>query len=170
MADRHVGTGTPTGTPPRSTATSSPSQGNPVTFLGKLNEHAPNSNQLIGVLTLIISGAILLLLSGITITTVVFGLIFFAPLIVISSPIWLPIAVVLFVAVGGFLSICGFFLTVIAAASWLYKYFRGLHPLGSDRFDYARSRIANTASHVRDYAWEYGGYLHGKVKDAAPSA
>lgn len=55
--------------------------------------------------------------------------------------------------------------------AWLYKYFRGLHPVGSDRVDYARSRIADTASHVKDYAWEYGGgYFKGKVKDAAPGA
>ncbi|KAK9105594.1 hypothetical protein Scep_022438 [Stephania cephalantha] len=47
---------------------------------------------------------------------------------------------------------------------------RGWRPPGSDRVDYARSRIADTASHVKDYAREYGGYLQSRVKDAAPSA
>lgn len=61
-------------------------------------------------------------------------------------------------------------MAVVAAVSWIYRYFRGFHPPGSDRFDYARTRIADTAGHVKDYAREYGGYLHSKVKDAAPSA
>uniref|UniRef100_A0A5B7BFF1 Putative oleosin n=1 Tax=Davidia involucrata TaxID=16924 RepID=A0A5B7BFF1_DAVIN len=139
-------------------------------FLHKLHEHAPNSAQLIGFLTLVISGGILLLLTGLTITATVLGLIFFTPLIVISSPIWVPAGTVLFFAVAGFLSMCGFGVAVVAALSWMYRYFRGFHPPGSDRVDYARSRIADTASHVKDYAREYGGYLHSKVKDAAPGA
>ncbi|KAG9138075.1 hypothetical protein Leryth_001314 [Lithospermum erythrorhizon] len=86
------------------------------------------------------------------------------------SPIWLPIGTILFVVVAGLLSVCGFGVTSAAVLSWLYRYFRGLHPVGSDRVDYARSRIADTATHVKDYAREYGGYLHSRVKDAAPGA
>ena len=52
----------------------------------------------------------------------------------------------------------------------MYRYFRGMHPPGSDQVDYARSRIYDTASHVKDYASQYGGYLQIKVKDAAPGA
>ncbi|XP_044477303.1 oleosin G-like [Mangifera indica] len=139
-------------------------------FLRKLQSHAPNSAQLLGFLALFISGSILLLLTGLTITATIIGLIFFAPLLIISSPIWVPIGTVLFVVVAGFLSVCGVGLAVLAGLSWMYRYYRGLHPPGSDRFDYARSRIYDTASHVKDYAREYGGYLQSKVKDAAPGA
>ncbi|WOH03432.1 hypothetical protein DCAR_0622829 [Daucus carota subsp. sativus] len=150
--------------PPRSGQT----QGNE--FLRRLHEHAPNSSQLVGFLTLVISGAILLFLTGLTITATVLGLIFFTPLILISSPIWVPVGAVLFLAISGILSVCGFGLGSFAAASWIYRYSSGMHPVGSDRVDYARSRIVDTASHVKDYAREYGGYLHSKVKDAAPGA
>ncbi|KAK3024131.1 hypothetical protein RJ639_044386 [Escallonia herrerae] len=160
MADR--------GQPPRAPRPTTTSPGG--AFLRKLQEHAPNSAQLIGFLALLISGAILLLLTGLTITTAVMGLIFFAPLLIISSPIWVPIGTVLFIAVAGVLSVCGFGVAAVVGLSWVYRYFRGLHPVGSDQFDYARSRIVDTASHVKDYAREYGGYLHGKVKDAAPGA
>ncbi|KAJ0049679.1 hypothetical protein Pint_16401 [Pistacia integerrima] len=139
-------------------------------FLRKLQAHAPNSTQLIGFLALFISGSILLLLIGLTVTATILGLIFFAPLLIISSPIWVPIGTILFLTVAGFLSVCGFGVAVVAGLSWMYRYFRGLHPPGSDRFDYARSRIYDTASHVKDYAREYGGYLQSKVKDAAPGA
>ncbi|VFQ87428.1 unnamed protein product [Cuscuta campestris] len=137
------------------------------TILRRFQENAPNSTQLVGILTLVVSGGILLLLTGLTLTATVLGLIIFAPLIIISSPVWVPVGAVLVVAVAGFLSACGFGIAAAVMASWLYRYLRGLHPPGSDRFDYARSRLVDTANHVKDYA---GGYLHGKAKDAAPSA
>lgn len=139
-------------------------------FIQKLRQHAPNSTQLVGFATLVISGGILLLLTGLTLTATVLGLIFFAPMILISSPIWVPLGTLLFIAIAGFLSFFGFGVTAAAAAYWMYRYFRGLHPPGSDGVEYARTRIADTASHVKDYAREYGGYVHGKVKDAAPGA
>ncbi|WCJ22008.1 Oleosin [Euphorbia peplus] len=140
------------------------------TFLRKLQAHAPNSGQLLGFMTLVISGSILLLLSGITVTVSILALIFFSPLIILSSPIWFPIAAVLFFVVAGVLSFGGFLAVVIGGSSWLYRYYKGMNPPGSDRFDYARSRIFDTASHVKDYARDYGGYLQNKVKDAAPGA
>ncbi|XP_027121374.1 oleosin G-like [Coffea arabica] len=167
MADHQASPGQPQW-PPRPTTTST--AGATTLFLRKMHEHAPNSTQLIGFLTLVISGGILLLLTGLTLTATVLGLIFFAPLIIISSPIWVPAGSILFVIIAGLLSFFGFGVAAMAAFSWLYRYFRGFHPPGSDRVDYARSRIANTASQVKDYAREYGGYLHGKVKDAAPGA
>ncbi|KAI3686607.1 hypothetical protein L1987_80287 [Smallanthus sonchifolius] len=139
-------------------------------FIQRLRTHSLNSTQLMGLMTLLISSAILLLLTGVTITVAVVGLIFFAPIIILTSPIWVPIGTLLFVVVFGFVSVCGSGLAGVGAVYWLYKYFRGLHPVGSDRVDYARSRIADTASHVKDYAREYGGYFQGKVKDAAPGA
>ncbi|XP_062029812.1 oleosin G-like [Rosa rugosa] len=139
-------------------------------FLSKLQGHVPNSTQLIGLLTLLVSGGILLLLTGITITVTVLGLIFFTPILIVSSPIWVPLGTVLFLTAAGFVSMCGFGAAVVGGLSWMYRYFKGMHPPGSDRVDYARSRIYDTASHVKDYAKEYGGYLHSKVKDAAPGA
>ncbi|KAJ6293642.1 hypothetical protein OIU76_021826 [Salix suchowensis] len=152
-------------------STTTPTTNNGSTFLRKLQTHiGSNSTQLVGFLTLIISGSILLLFTGITIIGAVLGLIFFTPLIIVSSPIWFPIAIVFFFAVAEFLSLCGFGLTFMAGLSWMYRYFRGLNPPGSDQVDYARNRIYDTASHVKDYAREYGGYLQSKVKDAAPGA
>ncbi|KAI3504731.1 hypothetical protein L1887_26416 [Cichorium endivia] len=164
MADRNLVTGQHQ-RPPRPTTSG---DGGP--FIRRLRQHSLNSTQLMGIMTLVISGAILLLLTGVTITVSVLGFIFFAPIIILTSPVWVPIGTLLFVIVAGFISVCGSGLAAAAAVSWLYKYSRGLHPVGSDRVDYARSRIADTASHMKDYAREYGGYFQGKVKDAAPGA
>lgn len=165
MADRNLTSPqTQRAPPPRQPATTS------ATFLRKLQDHAPNSTQLAGLFTLLVTGSILLLLTGLTVAGTVLALIFFSPLIILSSPIWVPAGTLLFLFVAGFLSMCGFGVVVVAVLSWMYRYFRGLHPPGSDRVDYARNRIYDTASHVKDYAREYGGYLQSKVKDAAPGA
>ncbi|XP_050258430.1 oleosin G [Quercus robur] len=146
------------------------SNSNTSAFLRTLKDHAPNSSQLVGLLSLLISGSILLLLAGLTVTATVLGVIFFTPLILFTSPIWFPIGAFLFVVTAAFVSLCGFGVALVGGLSWIYRYFRGMHPPGSDRFDYARSRIYDTASHVKDYATQYGGYLQSKVKDAAPGA
>ncbi|XP_043698043.1 oleosin G-like [Telopea speciosissima] len=165
MADRHSSPGQAQ----RPTARAATGGGGG-TFLRKLQVHAPNSTQLMGFLTLMISGSILLLLTGLTLSASVLGLIFITPLILLTSPIWVPAGTLLLIGVSGFLSMCGFGVAVVAGLSWMYKYLRGRHPPGSDSLDYARRRLADTAYHVKDYAREYGGYLHSRVKDAAPGA
>ncbi|XP_038879769.1 oleosin G-like [Benincasa hispida] len=136
----------------------------------RFQEHAPNSPQLIGFLTLFISASILIFLTGLTLTAAVLALIFLTPFILLTSPIWLPVAFFLFLATAGVLSLGGLALAAAAGFSWAYRYFKGMHPPGSDRLEYASRRIYDTASHVKDYAREYGGYLQSKVKDAAPGA
>ena len=135
-------------------------------LLRLLRSHSPTSSELFSYLGLFVSVGTLLFLLGIAVTATAIGFIVFIPLIIISSPIWLPV----FIVVGVFLSVAGFLVGTLALASWTYRYYRGMHPVGSNQMDYARSRIYDTASHVKDYAREYGGYFHGRAKDAAPGA
>ncbi|XP_061363471.1 oleosin-like [Gastrolobium bilobum] len=132
----------------------------------KLQEQVSNSTQLFGLLTLLVTGAILLLLTGITVAATILGLIFFTPLIIVTSPIWVPAFAIFFLFTAGFLSMCGFGVVVVAVFSWMYRYFRGLRLAGSDRVYYARNRFNDIASHVIDY----GGYMQRKAMDAAPGA
>ncbi|KAG5602219.1 hypothetical protein H5410_033589 [Solanum commersonii] len=133
-------------------------------FLHKLLQpHIPNSShQLMGFLTLVISGGILLLLTGITITTIILGLIFFTPLILITSPIWIP----LFIAAVGFLSLCGFGAVALGAVTWVYKYFSTRRSMVDDYDD------STDTADVKDYARGFGGYLqyYKVMKDTAPGA
>ncbi|CAN4100338.1 unnamed protein product [Withania somnifera] len=124
-------------------------------FLSKfLKPHVPNSTQLMGFLTLVISGGILLLLSGLTLTSITLGMIFFTPLLILSSPIWIPIGTFLFLSLAGFLSVGGFG----AAITWVYRYLRR----SSSRMEDDSSSDSNG----KDNAREFGGYL----KDTAPGA
>lgn len=135
-------------------------------LLRRLHDHAPSSTQIIGFLALLVSGAILLLFAGVTLAAAVLGLILLYPVILLTSPIWVPAGAALVVAGGGLLLA----IAAAAGATWGYKYLRGRQPPGSERVDYARGRIADTAGQVKDYALEYGGYLQRRVKDAAPGA
>ncbi|CAI0547840.1 unnamed protein product [Linum tenue] len=151
--------------------------GSATTFLRKAQSscsqywNAPTSTQLIGFLTLLISGTFLLFFTGITITIGILTLLFFAPLVIISSPIWIPIGTLLFILVSGSLMLSSCLVAFVAGSSWMYSYFRGMHPPGSDQVDHARSRIVDTATHVKDCAKEYGGYMQNKTnKDVAPGA
>ena len=138
-----------TQTTPRTTTSSS--------LLRKLRHHVANSNQLFGVLTLLITGSILLLLTGLTIVGSVLGLILFAPLIIVTSPIWIPLCAVLFLVTAMFLSMCGFGIVVLAVLTWMYRYFKGLHhPPGSNRVSHALNRVKERA-----------GNLNSKGLDAA---
>ncbi|XP_078428387.1 oleosin G-like [Wolffia australiana] len=139
-------------------------------ILRRLVDRSPNSSQVLGFLTLVVSGAILLFFAGLTLTATVLGVIFLTPLAVLTFPLWMPAAAVATVVTVAVVLAGGSGAAVVAAVSWGYKYLRGGHPIGSERLDYARSRIADTAGHVKEYAREYGGFLRGRIKDAAPSA
>ncbi|KAK8949426.1 hypothetical protein KSP39_PZI005332 [Platanthera zijinensis] len=139
-------------------------------LLRRIQDQAPNSSQIVGFLTLLISAAILLILTGLTVSGATLGLIVLVPLLLITSPIWVPLGAVAFVLFAGAASLVGVSIAAAAAATWIYRYSTGRHPVGSQRVDFARSRIADTASHVKDYAREYGGYLQSRIKDAAPGA
>ncbi|XP_020581141.1 oleosin 16 kDa-like [Phalaenopsis equestris] len=141
-----------------------------IALLRWIQDHAPNSSQVVGFLSLVISAAILLILTGLTVSGATLGLIVFGPLLLITSPVWVPVGAVAFVLLAGAASVVGAAVASAAVATWLYRYFTGRHPVGSDGIDFARSRIADTAIHVKDYARGCGGYFQSRIKDAAPGA
>ncbi|KAK7411258.1 hypothetical protein VNO78_02691 [Psophocarpus tetragonolobus] len=122
--------------PPRPTAAPPP-------LLRKVRHHASNSGQLFGLLTLLLTGSILLLLTGLTLVGLLLGLVLFAPLIIVTSPIWIPLAALAFLVTAAFLSTCGFALVVVALFTWLYRYLKRPlgQPAGPNRFKHALNRL-----------------------------
>ncbi|KAI3857960.1 hypothetical protein MKX03_006174 [Papaver bracteatum] len=120
-----------------------------------------------GFTKLLMSGAVLLCLTGITLSSAVLGIILVSILIMMSSPIWVPIATILLISMIGFLWICGLGAALIFGLPWMYKYLRATYPLGSDWVDDVRNQIMGTAGQMRDYAREY---FRSKIKGVAPGA
>ncbi|XP_024971697.1 oleosin S1-2-like [Cynara cardunculus var. scolymus] len=77
------------------------------------------STQLMGIMALFVSSGLLFIISGITVVTTVLGLICFAPIIIITSPIWVPFAILLSLVVAGVLSLCVFGLVAAAVVDLL---------------------------------------------------
>lgn len=102
-----------------------------------------------------------MLLSALTLTATIIGLILATPVLVLFSPILVPAGIALVLAASGFVfsGSCG--VAAIAALSWIYNYVAGNHPAGSDRLDYAGSAIADKARDVKEKAKDYANYGHG---------
>ncbi|KAI3759220.1 hypothetical protein L6452_06864 [Arctium lappa] len=81
--------------------------------------YSEKSTQLRGFMGLLVSSGLLFILSGITITASVLSLICFAPIIIITSPLWVPFGILLFLAVAGILFLCVFGLVAAAVVDLL---------------------------------------------------
>ena len=67
-------------------------------------------------------GATFLVLSGLTLTGTVMVLIFTSPVVVLFSPILVPVGIVLFLAACGFVFSGGCAVAAVTALSWLFRY------------------------------------------------
>ncbi|XP_021890285.1 oleosin 16 kDa [Carica papaya] len=105
-------------------------------------------------------GTTLLVLSGITLTATVIGLILATPVLVLFSPILVPAAAAVVLMGTGLLFSGGCGAAAIATLTWIYRYVTGKHPAGAEKVDYARKRIAEKAR-------EYGQYVQQKAQEAS---
>eukprot|EP00249_Psilotum_nudum_P009872 c22204_g1_i1 orf=278-742(+) len=138
--------------------------------LHSLQKHGPNSRQMLGFVTLIASGATILVLGGIALAGVVIVLMLATPVLVVASPVLIPVGFVLFIGSAGFLSVGAAIAATITAVKWIYNYFKGQHPPGSEHVNYVGRRIADMAYQTRDLAREYGANIQAKSQEAAPGA
>ncbi|KAL5227840.1 hypothetical protein ABZP36_016105 [Zizania latifolia] len=139
----------------------------------RVQHHAYDSSRLIGFLALAVALAALLVLAGITLTVAFISLIILSPLLLLTSPLWAPVAAVVFVSLAAsLLSWSLAAVAALAAGSWAYRCLRGRgHPVGAHRVDYyARGLGMCPASGVivGYYAPEYSAPRRARVKDAAP--
>ncbi|KAG1342850.1 Oleosin isoform 300a [Cocos nucifera] len=92
---------------------------------GLLPQKGPSASQVLAVVTLLPIGGILLALSGIILTGTVIGLAVVTPLFVIFSPVLVPAALAIGLAVMGFLASGAFGLTALMSLSWVVSYVKG---------------------------------------------
>ncbi|XP_041019246.1 oleosin Ara h 15.0101-like [Juglans microcarpa x Juglans regia] len=129
-----------------------------------------SSRQAVKFLTAVTIGATLLILSGLTLTGTVIALILATPVLVLFSPILVPAGIVLFLVAAGLVVSGGCGVVAMTALSWIYNYVTGKHPMGADRLDYARMRIADKARDMKERAKEYGQFVQHKAREATQGA
>jgi hypothetical protein len=84
----------------------------------------PSTSQIIVLATLVPFGATLLILAGLTLTATVIGLAVTTPLFIFFSPVLFAAAVVIGLAIAGFLTSGAFGVTSLSSFAWVASYLR----------------------------------------------
>lgn len=116
------------------------------------HQHQSTAHQLVKAVTALATGGSMLALSGLTMAGTVIALTVATPLLVIFSPVLVPAAIAFSLIGTGFVASGGFGLAAMSVLAWMYKYMTGKHPVGADRIDHARARIASKARDIKDSA------------------
>lgn len=131
---------------------------------GQVQGQGPSASKVITVVTLLPLGGFLLLLAGLTFAGTLIGLALSMPLFVICSPILVPAAIVVGLAVTGFLASGAFGITGISSLSWILKNLRGTRL--PEQMEHVKRRVQETAGHLGQKARETGQTVTSKAQEA----
>ncbi|KAK0587662.1 hypothetical protein LWI29_026540 [Acer saccharum] len=126
-------------------------------FRGMLPDHSPSKSQIIAVVTLFPIGGTLLLLSGLTLAGTLIGLAVATPLFVIFSPVLVPAAIVIALAVAGFLTSGAFGIIALSSLSWMANFLRKVgDTTAPEQMQQFKRRIQDTAGQIGQKTKETG--------------
>ncbi|KAF8399753.1 hypothetical protein HHK36_015624 [Tetracentron sinense] len=134
-------------------------------FKSLLPEKGPSRSQVLAVVTLFPVGAILLTLSGLTLAGSVIGLALTTPVFVIFSPVLVPAALTICLAVTGFVASGAFGLTALSSLSWTVNYLRGARTAVPEQLDHAKRRMMETAGQMGQRTKEMGQGIQSKTHE-----
>nr|AGG78360.1 oleosin-1 [Cosmarium turpinii] len=120
-----------------------------VFLLGTLGAAGTLATVVIG--TVVIGGGALLLLG--------------TPIFLLFSPILVPLGIIATVVGGGFLTFLVVSGSALGGIAWLWNYFTGKHPYGSETVDYTAGRVKGAADYTMEKASETIGYVEHKAAD-----
>ncbi|KAJ9163780.1 hypothetical protein P3X46_023412 [Hevea brasiliensis] len=104
----------------------------------------PSTSQIIAVVTLLPLSGTLLFLAGITLTGTLIGLAITTPVFVVCSPVLVPAALVIGLAVVGFLASGAFGITALSSLSWMANYIREMRGKLPQQMEQAKRRLQET--------------------------
>uniref|UniRef100_A0A0A0LR99 Oleosin n=2 Tax=Cucumis sativus TaxID=3659 RepID=A0A0A0LR99_CUCSA len=146
-------------------AQNQPNYDSPTThpFQAILPQKSISSSHLLAFLTLFPIAAILLFFAGISFIGTVVALAVTSPLFLIFSPVLVPAALVIALAVAGFLTSGAFGVTALSSLSWMANYLRRSRvPLNLDQ---AKQWVRETAAQAAETAKEAGQAIQSKAQD-----
>ncbi|GMH01258.1 hypothetical protein Nepgr_003097 [Nepenthes gracilis] len=134
-------------------------------FNSFLQEKRPSTSQVLAVVTLFPVGGFLLCIAGLTFIASLIGLVVTAPLFVIFSPVLVPAALVIGLAVTGFLASGSFGLTALSSLSWIVNHFRRSRRELPERMEDAKRRMQEATGQVGQKAREVGPGVQSKAHE-----
>ncbi|XP_055802616.1 oleosin H1-like [Solanum dulcamara] len=123
-----------------------------------LPQKGPSTTQILAIVTLVPVGGLLLGLAGLTLLGTIIGLVVATPVFLLFSPVLVPAAITVALAVTGFLTSGAFGLTGLSSLSWIVNYFKEGRSM-TEQLDYTKRRI-------QDRAAEATAQVGQKTKDA----
>lgn len=121
---------------------------------GRVSSMARNpeniSYQLAKASTAIAFSGSLSVLSSLTLTAVVIGLVAATPLLVIFSPVLVPAGVAMLLLNTGLVTSGGLGATAAMVFYWVYNYVTGQHPVGADKLDQLASTLASGVRSIKN--------------------
>ncbi|KAF8369392.1 hypothetical protein HHK36_032598 [Tetracentron sinense] len=128
-------------------------------------EKCPTTSQVLAVVALFPIGGILLTLAGVTLTGSVIGLVVTTPLFIIFSPVLVPAAFVIVLAVTGFLTSGALGLTALSSLSWIFNYLRGVRTKVPEHLDHAKRRMEEAAGHMGQRTKDLGQGMQSRAQE-----
>lgn len=136
------------------------------------SQRGPSTSQVLAVLTLLPVGGTLLALSGVTLAGTVLGLAVTTPLFVIFSPVLVPAALTIGLAVTAFLTSGAFGLTGLSSLSWFLNFFRqatGATGSVQEQLDRAKKRMMDVADYTGQKTKDAGQETQVKAQEGKRS-
>lgn len=134
--------------------------------LHNVREHLPDRRQVVSMLSWLVIGLAVAMVGGVTFTGGALFLALVTPIMLFLSPILLTAGGILLFGTVGVAIAAGIGLAAVSAVVWLYRYLKGEEPVYYDRVDAARSRIAGTATEVKDWALDHVPHFHAAASSA----
>ncbi|KAL6894440.1 hypothetical protein ACP4OV_008538 [Aristida adscensionis] len=133
---------------------------------GMIQDKSPSASQALTVATLFPLGGLLLLLSGLTLAGSVVGLAVATPLFLLFSPVLVPAALLIGMAVTGFLTSGALGLGGLSSLTCLANTARQVFQRTPDYVEEARLRVADAAAHAGHKTVQAGHAIQNKAQEA----
>lgn len=127
-----------------------------------LPRRGPSASQVVAVVTLLPVAGTLLALAGLTLAGSLIGLLVTTPLFIIFSPVIVPAAIAIGLAMTGFFTSGAFGLTGLTSLSWILNSFRQSSGSVPEMADQAKRRMADMAGYVGQKTKEGGQEIQSK--------
>ncbi|CAL9078566.1 unnamed protein product [Musa textilis] len=129
-------------------------------------EKGPTATQALTVAIMFPLGGLLLTVAGLTLTGSVIGLVVLAPVFLLSSPVLVPAALLMALAVAGFLASGAFGLTGLSSLGYTLKQARGVVQRAPEQIDYGKRRMAEAAGQMGQKTKDVGQAVQSRAEEA----
>lgn len=126
-------------------------------------QQGPSAGKILAVITLLPVGGTLLFLAGLTFIGTLIGLALSTPVFLLFSPILVPAAITIGLAIAGFLTSGAFGVTGLSSLSWVFNYFKRTSV--PEQLDFAKRRVQDMAGYTGQKTKEVGQEIQSKAQE-----